>query len=107
VFLSLPGENYSQAVLKIQNADLNHVTPQALIRSNNLQMQLDHSLIPDDRRFSKLKLEGNLPLLNLNISQNRLTVLVTLVLTLPFPESEVPYDVVVGGPANTMLETVS
>lgn len=53
-------------------------------------LQLDQSLVPDDPRFAKLQLEGSLPMLNLNLSDRRLTELVKLLVTLPFPKADVP-----------------
>lgn len=89
--MSLPGEDLVSNISKNKLADApSTLVPQTLIKSSQLILQLDQSLIPDDPRFPRLQLEGNLPMLDLDLSEYRLLELVKLIVTLPFPKADVP-----------------
>lgn len=91
--MALPGENIAKTVSSVKLAEgptLPAMATQTLIKSSQLVLQLEQSLIPDDPRFAKLQLEGSLPILDLDFSEYRLMELVKLVVTLPFPVPDVP-----------------
>jgi hypothetical protein len=96
-----------EAIAKDKLSDSSTSVPQVLMKSKLLVLQLDQSLIPDDPRFPRLQLEGSLPLLNLEISEHRLMELVKLLVTLPFPQTDVPAEAPTNSPhPSTMLGTV-
>ena len=69
-----------------------------LFKSSDFEIQVDQCLVTDDVRLAKLKVAASLPLLDIDISENRLIELVQLLVTLPLPKGDenIPSTVVIG-----------
>ncbi|CAL8090191.1 unnamed protein product [Orchesella dallaii] len=87
IFISMPDEDYGAAVSKTQPTG-RMLLPKTLIKANKFIVTLEQSLIPDDPRFPRLQAHANLPLLDFNITEDRLVELLKLLVTLPFPHAE-------------------
>ncbi|XP_062515201.1 intermembrane lipid transfer protein VPS13C-like isoform X4 [Corticium candelabrum] len=58
-----------------------------LLQPVTLDVVLMKSVVPDDTRLPKVKLSGDLPLLQITVSDRKIERLIELVLSLPLPES--------------------
>lgn len=82
VMVVLPGEKWQIQ----QNSD----SDQYLLQPSNLTVKLAKCLFTDDPRLPKVKIEAQLPNINLKIEEKRLMNLLALLVSIPFPESSVP-----------------
>ncbi|CAG7785731.1 unnamed protein product [Allacma fusca] len=96
IILALPGEDYKACLGNYQLPESHQRNyddkPIYLINSRELVVLIEQSLITDDPQFERLKVEARLPLLDVTITENRLLELITLLLTLPIPQSKTEFD---------------
>ncbi|CAG7719966.1 unnamed protein product, partial [Allacma fusca] len=96
VILALPGEDYKACLGNYQLPESHQRDhddkPIYLINSRELVVLIEQSLVTDDPRFERLRVEARLPLLDVTITENRLLELITLLVTLPIPQSEAEFD---------------
>ncbi|XP_022255667.1 vacuolar protein sorting-associated protein 13A-like [Limulus polyphemus] len=59
-----------------------------LLQPVTVDVNFMRAIITDDPRMPKVKISGELPLLNLSLSDQKLKVLMSLMQSIPFPESE-------------------
>ena len=96
VILALPGEDYRSCLGRRRaigdEVDGVDDKPVYLINSREFTVRIKQSLVQDDPRFERLKISAKLPLLDVAITENRLLELITLLVTLPYPQSEPVLD---------------
>lgn len=91
--MALPGEDYRSCLGPRPSVPGDAVDgcddkPLYLINSREFIVRIEQSLVQDDPRFERLKISAKLPLLDVAITENRLLELITLLVTLPYPQSE-------------------
>ncbi|XP_069674534.1 intermembrane lipid transfer protein Vps13 isoform X2 [Periplaneta americana] len=82
ILIALKTENWQDVLTS------NQVTPMHLLQPTNLTIQLDKCLFTDDPRLPKLKINGSLPNVAVNITDDRLLTLLALFTSIPFPSDE-------------------
>lgn len=80
VILINPGENWKKAKL-LQKSSVHLIDP------INVTVYLQQCIIQEDPRLPKMKISGELPLLNLSISDKKLQQLLFLIQSIPLPGS--------------------
>lgn len=79
--MRLPEEDWERAFQE-------KVTPLHLLEPTDLTVIIKKSLVTDDARIPKIVIEGTLPNITVNISEERLITLAGLVFSLPLAEQE-------------------
>ncbi|KAG1695557.1 Vacuolar protein sorting-associated protein 13 [Nymphon striatum] len=62
-----------------------------ILRPTDLMIELNKCIIEDNPLLPKMKISGSLPLIDINISDEKLMQLAKLGLSIPLPQSETPY----------------
>ncbi|CAM1302147.1 Uncharacterised protein PB.3823, partial [Pycnogonum litorale] len=81
ILISAPDEDWQEARLKSS-------TNLHLLRPTSLMIELGKCIIIDQPRLPKLKISGELPNMNINISDEKLMQLAEIGLSIPIPQSD-------------------
>lgn len=84
VVLAEGGEDWQTYVKQSESTKMHLLNPV------NLHLKLYKCLITDDPRLPLTKITGELPSVNFIITDTRLVMLLDLIMSVPFPQSEVP-----------------
>ncbi|XP_065344717.1 intermembrane lipid transfer protein Vps13 isoform X2 [Cloeon dipterum] len=82
VLVAKPGEDWEEKLTKTSESNLHLVQPMSI------DISLHRSLLMNDPRIPQFKIAGQLPSLNLHLSEERLLLTAGILVSVPFPESE-------------------